>query len=56
MLLHCAKTQELDCAAFYEPDINNELTAIAIAPSKLAQKLTSGLPLALKEVEEKQAA
>ena len=35
---------------FREPDINNEITAIAFEPSELAQKLTSSCPLLGKEV------
>lgn len=34
---------------FIEPDINNQVTAIAIAPSLEAKKLCSSIPLALKE-------
>ena len=33
---------------FYEPDLRNELTAIAIEPSSKARRLVSSLPLALK--------
>jgi len=36
-------------SAFREPDINNELTAIAIQPSEEAYRLTSNIPLALRE-------
>ena len=37
--------------AFTEPDIGNEMTAIAVLgdENKIAYKLTSSLPLALKE-------
>ena len=41
-------------STFSEPDLNNELTAIAVAPSKAAKKLFSSLPLALKEFSKKQ--
>ena len=34
---------------FYEPDINNELTAIAIEPSEKTKKICSNLPLLLKK-------
>jgi hypothetical protein len=34
---------------FREPDIGNAVTAIAIEPHEIAYKLTSNLPLALKE-------
>lgn len=35
---------------FREPDIDNELTAIAFAPSEASRKITSSLPLFGKEV------
>lgn len=34
---------------FYEPDLNNQLTAIAIEPSDNAKRIVSNLPLLLKE-------
>jgi len=34
---------------FYEPDLRNELTAIALEPSKEARKVVSSLPLMLKD-------
>lgn len=46
-LLVEAKGRGLSCAAFYEPDRGNELTAIAIEPSSLAKRITRRLPLAL---------
>lgn len=33
-----------------EPDLGNELTAVALAPGDAARKLCASLPLALKEV------
>ncbi len=36
-------------SVFIEPDVNNQVTAIAIAPSLEAKKLCSSIPLALKE-------
>jgi peptidyl-tRNA hydrolase len=36
--------------AVREPDIDNEATAVALAPGKAAQKLCAELPLALKQV------
>lgn len=36
------------CSSFYEPDIGNKLTAIAIAPSKQSKKICNNLKLALK--------
>ncbi len=41
-------------SSFQEPDLNDELTAIAVAPSKAAKKLFSSLPLAMKESSKKQ--
>ncbi len=39
----------LQCAAFYEPDFGDALTAFAVAPSPLVRKYCGGLPLCLKE-------
>ena len=41
----------LKTTAFREPDIGDELTAIAVEPSPRTKKLTSKLPLALKEIK-----
>lgn len=38
---------------FREPDINDELTAIAVLPNGYSKELFSNLPLALKEVTQK---
>ena len=35
---------------FREPDINNEITAVAFEPSEMAKKLTSSCPLLGKEL------
>lgn len=40
----------LKVTEFREPDIGNQLTAIAVEPSEKTRKLTSKLPLALKEL------
>ena len=45
------KFYDLKHTIFTEPDIDNQLTAIAIEPSERTQKLVSRLPLALKEFE-----
>jgi hypothetical protein len=37
---------------FYEPDLANELTAIAIEPSSRARRVVSSLPLLLKNCRE----
>lgn len=39
----------LKIAAFREPDLNHELTAIALAPSPRVRKFCGGFPLCLKE-------
>lgn len=39
---------QLSYTAFREPDIGNEITAIAIEPCKLSQKLVSKIPLLFK--------
>ena len=36
---------------FFEPDINNELTAVAVEPTEKARRLCSNLPLTLKEID-----
>ena len=47
-LLKTANKLNIAASAFYEPDLNNELTAIALAPCQMSKKLCRGLPLALK--------
>lgn len=39
---------------FREPDINNEITAVAFEPSEASRKLTSSCPLLGKELENAQ--
>lgn len=46
------KEKGIAFAEFREPDIGNELTAIAICPGPLVKKACSGLPLAGKRVNE----
>ena len=48
-LLDKAIDKRLRYAHFEEPDIGNELTAIALEPSDETYRMTSTLPLALKE-------
>jgi hypothetical protein len=43
------KCKDIDYSAFFEPDINNQMTAITVEPSIRAKKICSQLPLALKE-------
>lgn len=49
-LLQKAQIRNIVYSTFNEPDIGNQLTAIALEPSEISYKLTSGLPLALKEI------
>jgi len=44
-LIDKAKTQDIQVSVFREPDINNEITAIAIEPTIDSVKLTSTLNL-----------
>lgn len=48
-LLSKAKQQNIPASAFIEPDYDNSLTAIALAPTTESKKLCSNLRLALKE-------
>jgi peptidyl-tRNA hydrolase len=48
-ILQKAEFRGLKTTSFREPDINNELTAIALEPSDLTKKLVSNLPLMGKE-------
>lgn len=47
-----AKERNIKFCAFYEPDINNQLTAVAFEPTSESKKLCSNLSLALKEYNE----
>jgi len=49
-LIDRAITQNITVSVFREPDINNEITAIALQPCDESRKFTSGLPLMGKEV------
>ena len=51
LLLKKAKFKELKHTVFREPDIGDEITAIALEPGDRAKKLTNRLPLALKEIQ-----
>jgi hypothetical protein len=44
-LVDKAKSKNISTSTFREPDIGNVITAIALEPSILSKKLTSGLPL-----------
>lgn len=49
-LIDRAQSQNIQVSVFREPDINNEITAIALEPCVQSRKLTSGLQLMRKEV------
>lgn len=44
-LLQHATLNNVKTSQFYEPDFNNELTAIAIEPGKNSERLCKGIPL-----------
>ena len=48
-LIEQAATHSIHCSIFREPDIDNQITAIALAPGPKSKKLCSRLPLALKD-------
>lgn len=48
LILKLEKNQ-IKYSVFREPDLNNEITAIAIEPSDKTRRLVSNLPLMLKE-------
>lgn len=48
-LIEKCQSKGLNVSVFTEPDIDNQITAIAIEPSIETQKICSNLPLALKE-------
>lgn len=47
-LMEQAQMQGIEFSIFREPDIGDQITAIAIAPGAKSKKLCSKLPLALK--------
>ena len=47
-LIEKASTQDIKFAVFREPDVDNQITAIAIEPGVKSKKLCSNLQLALK--------
>lgn len=49
-LITQASVRGITRVAVREPDLDNEATALALAPGKEAQKLCASLPLALKAV------
>lgn len=51
--LLAAWQKQLLAVGFYEPDVNDQLTAIAIQPGQRSALLVKGLPLALKAYKKK---
>lgn len=45
------KKHDLKYTTFKEPDIGNQITAVAVEPCELSKKLCSNLPLMLKELK-----
>jgi hypothetical protein len=48
-LIRKLQAEELMVSVFREPDLNNVITAICVEPSEATQRLTSSIPLMLKE-------
>lgn len=49
-LIQKASERNIKCSVFREPDIDNQITAIALAPGEQTKKLCNRLPLALKDM------
>lgn len=50
-LIRQAEENGIACSVFREPDIDNQITAIALAPGSVTKKLCSRLPLALRGIK-----
>lgn len=48
-LIECLESSQIKYAIFREPDVDDQITAIAFEPGDKAGRLTSSFPLALKE-------
>lgn len=46
-----AEAKGITVVRFFEPDLDNALTAICMEPAELTRKITSSLPLMLKEIK-----
>lgn len=44
----------IECSIYKEPDIDNQVAAIALAANKISKKLCNNLKLALKEISQKE--
>jgi peptidyl-tRNA hydrolase len=51
-LIYKANRRDIKISVFREPDIGNEITAVAFEPSDASRRLLSNLPLNLKERSE----
>jgi peptidyl-tRNA hydrolase len=51
MLARKAEKKGITVVRFYEPDIDNQLTSICLEPCEATRRITSHLPLLLKEKE-----
>jgi hypothetical protein len=49
-ILQKAQQSGITHSEFREPDIDNQLTAIALAPCEESRKISSSIPLALREL------
>lgn len=49
-LIQLAESKGIVYTIFREPDLDNQITAVAFEPSELTRKMTSSLPLMRKEV------
>jgi hypothetical protein len=49
-LMHEADLQGIHQAPFYEPDLDNQLTAVTFEPGLSSKRLLRRLPLALKDM------
>jgi hypothetical protein len=48
-LIDKAQMKGIRYSVFREPDIDNQITAVAFEPSEITRKMTSHLPLMLKK-------
>lgn len=53
-LMYKLEKSQIKFSVFREPDLDNQITAIAIEPSEKTRRLISHLPLMLKEYKERE--